>query len=170
MTDPNEIWKQWYIEEKPIRKELEELGYKSEYVFDIRHKYPNYESAIPIIFLHLQKQYSDRLLEDLATLLGHPSAFSLWPKLYEMYTVASPDLSPKLMMGLARSLSEHGLRSKSQELKSAIITLLQDKTRGESRLLLLDCFRRKRDQESIELIASLAHDPDLKKEISSWKR
>ena len=152
-----------------IRPDLQRLGFKRDNILILRD-YPDYSAAIDVIFEHIQRPYLDRIQETLGRLLAHPSAFKFWRDLLYLYQRADKDLSPGLMDGIAIALSEQCSRSKSPELRNEIIKLLRDRTRGQSRILILDCFRRKRDEESMNLIDELSTDPDLKVEIASWKR
>ena len=153
-----------------IRPDLQRLGFKRDNILILNTEYPDYSAAIDVIFSHLQKPYLGRIREALARLLAHPAAFRLWKHLVAMYQSANKDSTPELMDGLAIALSEQCIRSKSPELRNEIMALLRDQSRGDSRILLLRCFRRKRDSESMALIDELSTDPDLKTEIASWKR
>jgi hypothetical protein len=172
MTDIErmEYWKRLSAEIDLIQPDLQRLGFKRDNIRDLHIEYPDYSAAIDLIFSHLQRPYLDKIHEILGRLLAHPAAFRLWRDLVTLYQKADKDSSPGLMDGLAIALREHCNRSKSQELRNEIIKLLRDKSRGESRIFFLNCFRRKRDKESLDLIAELKDDPDLKKEISSWRR
>lgn len=152
-----------------IRPDLQRLGFKRDNILILRDN-PEYSAAIDVIFEHIQRPYLDRIQETLGRLLAHPAAFKYWRDLVHMYQQANKDSSPGLMTGLAIALEEQRNRSKSPELRTEVIKLIRDRTRGQSRILLLNCFRRKRDEESMNLIDELSTDPDLKTEIASWKR
>jgi hypothetical protein len=156
--------------ERPILIDFESRGYVTNYVGALPEFYEDYSSLVPTIFHHLKRSYEDKVLESLARLLAHSAAFPLWRDLVAMYQKADKDSSPGLMTGLAVALSEQLMKSKSPEFRQEVIKLLRDRSRGETRLFFLDFFRRKRDKESLDLITELKDDPDLKKEISSWKR
>jgi hypothetical protein len=51
-----------------------------------------------------------------------------------------------------------------------LLKLAQDRQNGSSRVLLLRGLRRSRKSEVKQALLDLASDPDLNKEISSWKR
>ena len=168
-NDDIEYLKQLSAEIDLIRPDLQRLGFKRDNILILRD-HPDYSAAIDVIFDHIQRPYLDRIQETLGRLLAHPSGFKYWRDLVDMYGRANKDSSPGLMDGLAIALMEHCNRSKSPELRNEIIKLIRDRSRGQSRLLLLWCFRRKRDEESMNLIEELSTDPDLKVEIASWKR
>ncbi|MEI7987316.1 MAG: hypothetical protein WCI55_16970 [Armatimonadota bacterium] len=168
-TEEMEYLKKLASEIDMIRPDLQRLGFKRDNILILR-EYADYSAAIDVIFLHLQKPYLDRIHETLGRLLELPAAFPLWRDLVSMYQIADKDASPGLMTGLAVALSGHLKKSNSPELRQEVIKLLRDKSRGKTRVFFLSCFRRKRDEDSINLIDELSTDPDLKNEITSWKR
>jgi hypothetical protein len=158
-------------DEKVVCDDLTEAGFDVLLIIDMTWKYSDYSAAFPVIMRHLNKKDCyDRGLEDLGRLMAHQSAFPLWRDLLTLYNSADKATQNGMLGGLAIALSEHYMRSKLPELRIELIKSLRDQSRGESRILLLDCFRRKRDEESMNLVDELSTDPDLKIEIASWKR
>jgi hypothetical protein len=168
-NEKTEYWTKLASEIDLIRPDLQNLGFKRDNILILRD-YPDYSAAIDVIFEHIKKPYLDRVQETLGQLLAHPSAFSRWGELLTIYQNADKCSSPGLMDGIAIALCEHLKRSKSTELENEINKLLRDRSRGQSRILFLSCFRRKRDEDSMNLIVELSTAQDLKTEIASWKR
>ncbi|CBJ41556.1 conserved protein of unknown function [Ralstonia solanacearum CFBP2957] len=53
-----------------------------------------------------------------------------------------------------------------------LIALAKDRTQGESRVLLLSALKKRRNKNPLakQAIEELASDPDLEKEIASWRK
>jgi hypothetical protein len=51
-----------------------------------------------------------------------------------------------------------------------LIALAKDRSLGSSRLLLLKALRKSKSEVAKRTIEELASDPDLKKEIASWRK
>ena len=156
--------------ERPILIDFESRGFATSSVGALRMHYKDYSSLVPIIFSHLKRNYQDKIREDLARLLENSAAFQYWQELAQMYIEADPDSNEGLMTGIAVALNGLYKLTKNPDLLNKIYKLLRDRSRGVTRIMMLDCIRRKRDGESVALITELAADPDLKKEITSWKR
>jgi hypothetical protein len=58
----------------------------------------------------------------------------------------------------------------TEDVMDRLIDLAKDRSHGSSRLLLLKALRRSKSTVAKRAIEELASDPDLAKEIASWKR
>ncbi len=70
--------------------------------------------------------------------------------------------------GLACALSV----AVTDETLPELIALAKDRTQGESRVLLLSALKKRRNKNPLakQAIEQLASDPDLEKEIASWRK
>ena len=154
--------------EEPILADLRALGYNLELVSDFMNSPNYYESAIPVLLKHLIiTTYPDCVRETIARSLAMPQAQHLWPILADEYRKAPVSKEQRgYKDGLAVALSATVTDATINDL----ISLAKDKTHGESRLLLLRAIKKSRTTAARNAIKELALDPQLEKEIASWKR
>jgi hypothetical protein len=115
--------------------------------------------------------YSDKTREGIARSLAVPDARYAWPILVAEYRKApmgkAEDGFPRHAKdGLACALAVTATNDVIEEL----IALAKDRTQGDSRLLLLRGLRRSRNPLAKQALEDLASDPDLAKEIASWRK
>lgn len=152
--------------EAPLVRDLAELGVEVGSVYDLVNDTVSYENAIPVLLDHLRREYPDAIREGIARALGIPAARLLgWRVLVDEYRRTENE-NNRVKDGLAVALSGASDDSVVQEL----IDLAKDKNNGDSRLLLLLGIKRSWRPEARQAIAELAHDPQLGKEIKSWRR
>lgn len=123
--------------------------------------------AVPVLLEHLQKPYPAKVLWSIANALSSPAARSAWPILMAEYRKRPPD-SPREFGpkdGLANALAATVTKCTIDEL----IALAKDPSHEDSRLLLLPGIRRSRAPQAKRAIGELASDPQLAKEIASWR-
>jgi hypothetical protein len=167
------------IEEEPILADLRAVGRKVESVWDLVNTATRYAEAIPILLRHLLLPYSDRTREGIARALAvpEPEVRRAWPILVEEYRKA-PIGSGVIAPGEAK---EYRLSTKSglacalavavtDETLPELIALAKDRAQGSSRLLLLSALRKSKNPLAKQAIEDLADDPDLTKEIASWRK
>ena len=166
-------------EQALLLAELRSAGADISNVSDLINTADKYEEAMPILLRHLRLPYSDITRETIARSLARPGKFvkEAWPELLEQYRKAPTgcgikapgDTTPRQLRakdGLACALSV----AVTNETLPALIQLVKDKAHGESRLLLLSALRarRKKSPSVQKVLAELANDPQLEKEIASW--
>jgi hypothetical protein len=148
-------------------EELRGVGIDIAYLGDLRYDTPNFERGIAIILEHLAKDYSEPTKSVIAFLLTTPKAKIGWPTLVEEYRRTEQGVKPLCLKNtLAAALAQTVTSSTEDEL----LKLAQDRQNGTSRVLLLRGLRRSWKSEIKQALLDLASDPDLKKEITSWKR
>jgi len=154
-------------EEAPLLAELREVGENLESVWDLVNTRRRYERAVPVLLNHLLKPYSERIREGIARALAVSDARYAWPVLVEEYCRLS-DRKPRneVKDGLAVALSA----TATEAVIDALIALAKDRSHGDSRLLLLRALKRSKNPAAKQALDELASDPDLAKEIASWKR
>ena len=158
------------IEQQELLEELAEAGVQ----VDIVNRLPSvstsdYRHAIPILMKHLRRNYSDGTLASLARSLATKEAQEYWDEFVAMYRESSKresngagDVSMALAAAVAASCPPKRM--------SELIDLLRDR-RLPHRAMLLGPLRKKRgkDAEIAHVLDDLRHDPELTKEINSWK-
>lgn len=133
-------------------------------VWDLVNIRKRYDDALPVLFEHLTKDYPDEILDGIARALAVPQALPYRAKLISLFR-RDPPVSKGFRYGLgvaiAHTTGPHNLWE--------TIELAKDRSLGESRAPLLLAIKRSRKPEIRQVIEELSKDPDLAKEISSWK-
>ncbi|NGO51586.1 hypothetical protein [Allomesorhizobium camelthorni] len=169
------------IEEEPILADLRGVGRDVNSVWDLANSSSPYPQAIPILLKHLLRCYSDRTREGIARALAVPEmeVHEAWPVLVEEYRKApmgkgilgpgdTKEYRSGAKDGLACALSVAATDATLPEL----IALAKDCAHGESRVLLLSALKKRRNTSQLakQAIENLASDPELTKEIASWRK
>jgi hypothetical protein len=134
-------------------------------VWDLVNTQKRYDEALPVLREHLTKDYPDEVLDGIARALAVPQALPYRPLLISLFRrdpAASKGFRYGLGVAIANTTGPHNLQE--------TIELAKDRSLGESRLALLPAIRRSRKPEIQHVIDELSKDPDLAKEIASWKR
>ena len=134
-------------------------------VWDLVNTGERYDEALPILFEHLTKDYPDEILDGIARALAVPQALPYRPTFIRLFR-RDPPVSEGFRYGLGIAIS----RTTGPDNLQETIELAKDWSLGDSRLALLFAIRRSRKPEIRQVIEELSHDPDLAKEIASWKR
>jgi hypothetical protein len=152
--------------EAPLLRDLAKIGIEVGSVYDLVNDIVTYDEAIPLLLDHLRRNYPDAIREGIARALGMPATRALgWRILVDEYR-RTESRNNRVKDGLAVALSGASDDSVLQEL----IELAKDKSHGDSRLLLLSGIKRSRRPAAEQAISNLAHDPQLSKEINSWRK
>ena len=158
-------------EQAPIVAELRNAGINVDRLADLIMRSVPYPAAIPVLLKHLVLPYSDPTLETLGRILAVPDARYAWPILVAEYRRAPIADENGVRRrgakdGLAVALAATVTRSTIDEL----IALAKDRSHGASRLLLLRALRKSGSASVKQAIEELSTDPDLAKEIASWRK
>jgi hypothetical protein len=164
-------------EQAPILEDLRRVGCHVESVWDLVNTSKPYPEALPILVKHLTLPYSDRTREGIARALAVKPARFAWPNLVEEYCKAptgwgikSAAESEPARLGVKDGLAVALSVTVTDETMPELIELLRDRSHGEYRVLLLFGLKRSKNPLVLEAIDELADDPDLAKEIASWRR
>ncbi len=152
--------------EKPLLAELRELGYVLETVWDLVNTATPYPIAIPVLLKHLPKPYPDRVREGIARALAVPVAKEEWDTLISEYIKAKCENERGTKDGLAVAISAISDDTRINDL----LGLIRDRQHGECRVLLLRGLKKSKLPEAKQALKELENDPDLEKEIKSWRR
>lgn len=134
-------------------------------VWDLVNTRERYDEALPILFEHLTKDYPDEILDGIARALAVPQALSYRPQLISLF-VREPPVSAGFRYGLGVAIGNTTGPFNLLE----TVQLVKKTSLGESRMALLPAIKRSRKPEMRKVIDELSNDPDLAKEIASWKR
>lgn len=168
------------VEEEPILAELRAVGWDVESVWDLVNTSTRYANAISILLKHLLLPYSDRTREGIARSLAvrESGVQDAWPVLVKEYLKApigwgikAPADTREYRLGAKDGLACALAVAVTEETLEELIDLAKDKVQGGSRILLLYPLKKRRNKNPMVklAIAELARDPELAKEISSWR-
>lgn len=169
------------VEEAPLVAELQATGLKIQSVGDLINMRERYGAAIPVLLKHLQMPYSDVVREGIARSLAvaEPEVQKAWPMLVEEYRKApmgwgiiAPSDTKEFRLGAKDGLACTLSVAATDETLAELIAIAKDRTQGESRVLLLSALKKRRDKNPLakQAIDELASDPELAKEIASWRK
>lgn len=169
------------VEEASLVAELQATGLKIQSVGDLINMRERYGAAIPILLKHLRMPYSDVVREGIARSLAvaEPEVQKAWPILVEEYRKApmgwgikGPGDTKEFQLGAKDGLACALSVAVTDETLEELVALAKDRTQGESRVLLLSALKKRRDKNPLakHAIEDLASDPDLEKEIASWRK
>jgi hypothetical protein len=166
-------------EQAPIVADLQSAGLAISALSDLIGRSERYEAAIPILLKHLQSPYSDATKETIARSLAVPEAQvrRAWPVLVREYSAAptgkglkAPGDVVEYRLGAKDGLACALAVAVTDETLPELIALAMDARHGGSRLLLLPAIRKSKSPRARAALEELAADPELKKEIASWRR
>jgi len=166
-------------EQTLLLAELQATGLKIQSVSDLINTSERYERAIPVLLKHLAIAYSDVTKETIARALAVPEreVRKAWPILVDEYRKAprgwgikGPGDSMEFRLGAKDALACALSVAVTDETLEELIAIAKDRTQGESRVLLLSALRKSKNPLAKQAIRELASDPDLEKEIASWRK
>jgi hypothetical protein len=152
--------------EMPVVQALKNVGVNVESVWDLVNTSVSYEKAISVLLEHIQRPYHDRIKGGIARALAVPEARSGWTILISEFRKEKRSPEKWARDGLAVALSEIATDAVIGEL----IELVRDRDYGTTRILLLRGLKKSKHADAKKALEELASDPDLEKEIASWKR
>jgi hypothetical protein len=152
--------------EAPLVEDLARLGFEVKSVWFLKNNNPEFRKAIPVLLDHLRRPYPDVIRSGIAQTLAVRATRKIgWRILVEEFRNTGYD-HKEVKDSLGAALSGAADNSVMEEL----IGLAKDRSLGTSRIMLLRGIRRSRLPQASQAIAELADDPELAKEIKSWRR
>ena len=148
---------EWRKAELPLAKELQAAGYDVDSAWDLKQNYETYDSALPILVDHLDRDYPDRVREGIARALSVRKAQKWWPELKRHYIEAT---LPDAKTGLAQAL----MRTSTPDTADELVPLIADESNGGSRTLLLSSLKKSRSPETRRFLEDLRSHPTLHQE------
>lgn len=104
----------------------------------------------------------------IARCLAVHDAIYAWPKLVELYR-AEP-CTERYADGIKSDLAVAVAGTTTEENIPTLVELVRDRSNGSSRLHFLRKLRRSKNPLAKQALEDLATDPDLEKEIASWRK
>ena len=154
------------VAEAPLVEDLARLGFEVESVWFLKNNNPEFRKAIPVLLDHLRRPYPDIIRAGIAQRLAVRATRKIgWRILVEEFRNTGYD-HEHVKDSLGAALSGAADNSVIGEL----IALAKDRSLGKSRIMLLRGIKRSKLPESGQAIAELADDPELSKEIKSWRK
>jgi hypothetical protein len=150
----------------PILADLASVGIITDDVWKVRTEKKENAKAIPILLDHLQRAYPSIIRAGIAQSLAVRATRKIgWKVLVDEYR--KTDISDDhVKQSIAAALAG----ASDDSVMNELIALAKDKSQGNSRILMLRGIRRSRRPEARQAIEELANDPDLAKEIKSWRK
>lgn len=171
------------IEEEPLVADLQAVGCNVTSAWDMVNDNYKYPEAIPILLKHLLLPYSDAIRDGIARSLAvpEPEVKKAWPMLVAEYRkapmgqgIVAPGDTKEYRLGVKDGLACALGANVTDETLAEYMSLVRDRSLGESRVLLLYAIRRSKKplikQAAKQAIADLEHDPDLSRAIAEWKK
>lgn len=144
--------------EQPIVDDLRRAGYEVNSVWDLGDNSDPYPGALPILLDHVQRGgYPDRVMESLGQALAVEESVSIWETLRQLYLAAQGRGEEE---GLAAALAA----SATADHLEGLITLLDETSRGSTRIHFLRPIKRVGGERGLDVLASLQDDPVFGKE------
>jgi hypothetical protein len=168
-----------FAEQKPLVQELNENGFNVQRIGQITSMPAEYVRALPILIDHLQRPYSDATQATIARALAVRESKVFWSILVREFRKASTEVgirapgdTIKGELGAKDGLAVALSAACTDETLPELIALAKDSNHGSSRILLLSALKRHRKKSALvkDALALLVKDPQLKAEISSWKK
>lgn len=166
-------------EQKSLLADLKEIGWDLNGIWDLVSAPGPYPEAIPVLLKHLILPYSDATKDGIARALAvpEPEVRRAWPILVNEYRkapmgkgITAPNDTEEFELGAKDGLACALCAIVTDDLLPEYIELLKEKSHGEYRVLLLSALRKSKNPLAKQAIEELADDPDLSREIASWKK
>ena len=141
--------------EQPIVQDLQSAGVEITSVWDLVNTSVPYPDALPVLLDHLQRGgYPDKVMESLGRSLAVRPASFAWEVMRELYLSArGPGEEEGLAVALAASATADHL--------DALVALVHERSRGDSRIHLLRAVKRVGGRRGRGTLDSLKADPLL---------
>ncbi len=147
--------------EQPIVEDLRQAGHDVSSVWDLVNTSTPYPKALPILLEHLSRRgYPDRVMESLGRALAVRPASPAWEAMRDLYLRAE---GPGEEEGLAVALAA----SATPEHVASLVALLNEETRGQSRIHFLRAIKRLGGEQGALVLESRRGDPMFGKEATA---
>lgn len=154
------------LEQTRLLQELKSVDVNVTSVWQLVNSPNYYTAALPILVKHLRLPHTPKIREGIARSLAVPEARFAWDVLLSEYKALSDETDHAVKAAIALAISASATSDVAKELAA----LIRDRRHGTSRLFLLIGLKRLKTPETIRALDDLKDDPDLAKEISSWRR
>ena len=175
--DREEIRHQLQIEATPILKDLQNVNCNVDAIWKIKPS--DSKQVLPILLKHLQLKYSDSTKEVISRKLAtlEPEVQTAWSIILQEYKkapegwgVVAPGVESHYRLGAKNALAIALSVALTPDRLDEYISIIRDKNNGKSRIMLLEPLKKYKTDEVKKALEEFKNDPDLTKEIASWKR
>lgn len=147
--------------EQPILADLRDAGVAVDSVWDLVNTAAPYPAALPVLLKHLQRgQYPDRVMESLGRALAVKPAVFAWDVLIQLYREAHG-------RGEAEGLAVALAATATREQLDALIDLLGEESRGDTRIHFIRPVLRVGGARGQEVVRALRSDLALGREATA---
>ncbi|MBI2780055.1 MAG: hypothetical protein HYX62_09805 [Gammaproteobacteria bacterium] len=154
------------VAEEPLVQALNAIGFDITSVWDFVNTRRRYDAALPILAVHLERDYPPEILEGIARAMAVQEAMSWREDFIRLIRNRPPMLDGKrngfrdgLALAIGNTTGPHNVWE--------TIELLRDRSIGESRILMLSVLGKVKEPEVREALLELReNDPELRRAIS----
>jgi hypothetical protein len=148
--------------EAPIVKDLSEVGFAVESVWDLVNTRTRYSAAVPILLEHLPRQYPERVREGIARALAVPESIVGWKILLDEFEKEPNPSTAGPKWALALALGAAG----TDDVLDDVISLIRQSSLGRNRVPLIPVLGRSRDRRALKVLEELENDESIAREVS----
>lgn len=154
------------IAEEPLVQALNGIGLDITSVWDLVNTTDRYDSALPILAEHLERDYPPEIQEGIARAMGVPEAMP-WRAVFIRMIRSRPPMSPGKRDGFRDGLAVAIGNTTGPHNVEETLELLRDRSLGESRILMTSIFRKLKDPVVQQALLDLRErEPELRIAIS----
>ncbi|QOY21654.1 hypothetical protein FYK61_09605 [Xanthomonas citri] len=150
----------------PVVAALRQAGIDVNSIGELGEDGKSYPEAVPVLLEHLAYSYSDDVREGMLRELATPHARKYWGQLVEIFEKNTLSLAPDIRYVAALALSG----AADDTVLDDVIRLLGDKSLGMDRAPLLLALIRSKSSKAKMTLLELRDDPDLGKQIKTFRR
>jgi HEAT repeat protein len=157
---------EWRKSERPLIRDLRQVGLSVGSVWDLVNTTTPYPQAIPILLTHLTLPYPQRVREGIARALAVPESKIGWNVLLDLFR-SEPD---ETTVGVKWALGCVLAASADIDVLDDLIAVVNERRHGLNRAALLPALMRLPDPRAKATLASLREDPQLSDEVRRLTR
>ena len=148
-------------EERPLIAALRDAGVRVDSVWDLVNAEEEYPAAIPVLFEHLVRDYSDRTKEGIARALAVPGAADGWNTLIDEFERSEDSTRHGSKWALACALEATG----NDSVIADVVRIVMDKRHGQNRAPLISILARSKEGVARRVLEELSRDEDLAEDV-----
>lgn len=147
--------------EAPIVEELQRAGFDVLSVWDFVNRTDRYVGALPILLVHLQRNYPDKVRESIARALAVPEAKFAWRTLLKLFRQDFDQKANGVKWAVGAALAA----TADDDVIHDLIPLFRDPRHGENRVVFVEALIKSRNKEARAAIENARQDPQVSREI-----
>lgn len=147
--------------EAPLVQELRDAGAQVSSVWDLVNTKKPYPKLLPILFVHLDRPYPERVREGIARALAVPDSRSRWDELVNRYLAETDTTTNGMKWALHLAIAA----AADVTVLDKLIRLACDRRHGRNRAMFVNTLARIDDPRAQAALVELASDPDLADDV-----